>query len=1071
MMARWRVVGGAAGLWLLAGGSLAQVGASPPRPAGDAPSESPAPKGGAQTAPTRELAASGAVAAEAFQPLRWRSIGPFRGGRVLAVEGAPDDPLHFYFGAVNGGVWETRDAGRTWAPIFDAAPVGSVGALAVAPSNPRTIYVGTGEADMRSDIAQGMGMFKSVDGGKSWAAAGLSDTQQIGKVLVDPRDADVVLVAALGHPYGPNAQRGVFRSADGGRTWARTLFRDADTGAIDLVSKPGDPDTVYAALWQTRRPPWNVYPPSNGSGSGLYRSHDGGRTWTPVGGRGLPASPGRIGLAVSPAAPGRLYALVDAAEGGLYRSDDHGATWTKTSGDRRIWQRGWYFGGVTVDPKNADDVWVCDTILLHSTDSGVTFLPVKGDPTGDDFHTLWIDPKTPDRRILGVDQGTLVTLNGGRTWSSWFNQPTGQFYHVVTDNRFPYRVYGAQQDSGAAGVPSRTGTADGVDMAEFHEITAGGESDNIAPDPDDPDVVFGGRVDKLDLKSGQVRSVDPTLAFPDHYRGTWTLPLVFGKRDKALYFGNQRVFRTADHGATWTPISPDLTRPAPPVPATLDAATAADTSVAEPRRGVVYSIAPSAKTDGLIWAGTDDGLVWRTLDGGAHWRDVTPKGLAAWSKIGVVEASPHDPERAYLAVDRHRLDDPAPYLYRTRDGGRSWTRIDRGLALGGGPDSADVVREDPVRAGLLYAGTERGAFVSLDDGDHWRPLQSGLPRTSVRDIEVHGDDLVIATHGRGFYVMDDIAPLRELADSPTTGTRLFAPAVAVRARPAGFTGTPKPRDEPMAPNPPDGAYLDYVVGEGVTGPVTLTVLDARGGVVRAFSSADPAPPPPDLSKIEAAPEWIARPAVLSGAPGAHRFVWDLRFAAPPGLGGGRRGGGGVWAPPGRYTVVLVAGGRELRRPLEVRPDPRVTLAPESYARQFELARRIEADRARAHAALSDAGRLRTELAAATARDPARRARLDALSQRLSAVADLAPDEPRVSVPPPVKALDGLNALAASLDKLGLAVDGADAEPSADARTGYAKAAAALGPTLERWAELKRDIDAALPTPETARTGT
>ncbi len=1055
-------VAGVAGAGMVIATHGAAQSQSPDRTSATEPAGSAAPKGGAQGARlTVEAAAQGAQAS-AFAPLRWRSIGPFRGGRVLAVAGAPDDRLRFYFGAVNGGVWETNDAGRTWSPIFDSAPVGSVGALAVAPSAPSTIYVGTGEADMRSDIAQGVGMFRSTDGGAHWTPIGLADTQQIGRILVDPRDPKVLLVAALGRPYGPNAQRGVFRSTDGGATWTRTLFKDADTGAIDLAYKPGDPDTVYAALWQTRRPPWNVYPPSNGPGGGLYKSTDGGRTWAPITGRGLPDAPGRIGLAVSPAAPHRVYALIDAKAGGLYRSDDDGASWRKMSGDTRIWQRGWYFGELAANPKNADEVWVCDTIVLRSRDGGATFMPLKGDPTGDDFHSLWIDPKDPDRRILGVDQGALVTLNGGETWSSWFNQPTGQFYHVVTDDRFPYRVYGAQQDSGAAAVPSRTGSADGIAMPDFHEVAAGGESDNIAPAPHDPDTVFGGRVDKLDLKSGQVRSVDPTLAFPEHYRGTWTLPLVFGPRDHALYFGNQRIFRTKDGGERWTPISPDLTRPDPAVPATLDAPTVADVNVVGPRRGVVYSIAPSPVADGLIWAGTDDGKVWRTTDDSAHWADVTPAGLPAWSKIGTVEASPHDPLHAYLAVDRHRLDDPAPYAYRTRDGGRSWTRIDRGLALGGGPDSVNVVREDPVREGLLYAGTERGAFVSLDDGEHWRPLQAGLPRTSVRDIEVHGDDLVIATHGRGFYIMDDVAPLRALAAEPGLGTRLFAPATAVRVRNPGFTGTPMPADEPKAPNPPDGAYLDYVLAGAPSQPVTLTILDAQGGVVRSVSSAERAPPP-DLAKIDAAPEWIVTPAPLLATPGAHRFVWDLHYAAPVGLGGGEHAGAlGVWAPPGRYSVALTVDGRTYRQPLALVADPRVKLAPAAYVRQFALAQRIEADRARALAALTQAKEARRALTEAQAgAAPSLRARLGALATRLQVVADLPADDPRNSVPAPPGALDGLNNLSATLDKLEVAVDGADADPSPDAVTGYAKAAAPLNATLARWAALKGEIDAAL----------
>ncbi len=609
--------------------------------------------------------------------LHWRSIGPFRGGRVLAVSGASDDRLHFYFGSVNGGVWETRDAGRTWNPIFDAVKVGSIGALAVAPSDPKTLYVGTGESDMRSDIAQGSGVFRSRDGGKTWTAIGLVDSQQIAHILVDPRDPRRVLVAALGHPYGPNAERGVFLSTDGGDTWKQAPCSGTpDTGAIDLTFKPGDPSVVYAALWQTRRPPWNVYPPSSGPGGGLYKSSDGGATWAPVT-AGLPITTGRIGVAVSPAAPNRVYALIDAkVGGGLYRSDDDGATWSHTSGDARIWERGWYFGEVTVNPANPDQLWVCDTIVLRSDDGGKTFLPIKGDPTGDDYHHLWIDPGDPARRILGSDQGAQVTLNGGATWSSWFNQPTGQFYHVATDNAFPYRVYGAQQDSGAADVPSRGGSMwDGVNMTQFHESEAGGESDNLAPDPNDPQVVYGGRVDRLDRHTGQLRSVDPTLATPGEYRETWTLPLVFGPDRKSLYFANQRIFRTVDGGNHWDPISPDLTRPDPGVPATFDAPTAADIVKPGPRKGVVYAIGPSPRDPQDVWAGTDDGLVWRSRDGGGHWAEVTPKGLAAWSKIGVVEPSHFDADTAFIAVDRHRLDDRAPYAMRTTDGGRTWTSI------------------------------------------------------------------------------------------------------------------------------------------------------------------------------------------------------------------------------------------------------------------------------------------------------------------------------------------------------------------------------------------------------------
>ena len=1003
--------------------------------------------------------ASAAVDPALFQDLHWRSIGPYRGGRVLAVDGVLGEPNHFYFGAVNGGVWETRDAGRTWQPIFDDAGVGSIGALAIAPSNPRTVYVGTGEADMRSDIAQGIGMFRSTDAGKHWTRSGLEDTQQIGKILVDPRDANVVLVAALGHPYGANAERGVFRSVDGGKTWMKTLYRNADTGAIDLAFRPGDPATVYAALWQTRRPPWNVYPPSNGPGGGFFKSLDGGQHWTQITGHGFPAQTGRIGIAVAQNRPDRVYALVDGKEGGLYRSEDAGANWKKIASDKRIWERGWYFSGITINPRNADEVYVCDTIVLRSMDGGAHFIALKGDPTGDDFHALWIDPNNPDRRILGTDQGTLVTLNGGATWSSWFNQPTGQFYHVITDNRFPYRVYGAQQDSGAAGVPSRTSGVDGISMPQFHEITAGGESDNIAPDPTDPDLVYGGRVDKLDLKTEQTRSVDPTLAFPDRYRGTWTLPLVWGKREHALYFANQRIFRTADGGQHWTPISPDLTRPNPPVPPTLDAPTIADDNHVGPRRGVVYAIGPSPRDAKLIWAGTDDGLVWRTNDGGAHWQNVTPNGLAAWSKIGTIEPSHFDPNVAYIAVDRHRLDDFAPYIYATHDGGRSWALIASGIAAGGALNAVNVVREDPARRGLLFAGTERGVFVSFDDGADWQALQSGLPPTSVRDIDIHGNDLVIATHGRSFYILDDIEPLRELAQHSQSGVRLFAPAPAIRFRASGFTGTPMPKDEPMAPNPPDGAPIDYVLPAHVKGPVHLAITDPKGLPVRVYESDKPELPSLDPSRLETAPEWVPVPVPLRSTPGGHRFMWNIHYEKPAGIDGDRYDG--IWAPPGRYTVTLTVDGQAYTQPLEIRPDPRVHAKPADYQHEFALAQQIENARVRAGAALKEAQSLHAVLVKrATKADAATRTQLLAFDAALTRLADLPPDDGH-NAPPGPSQPSGLTGLLEGFENLAEAVDGADGAPTPDAESGFRQRTQMLAAVLAEWNTLKPRIAAAL----------
>jgi photosystem II stability/assembly factor-like uncharacterized protein len=993
------------------------------------------------------------------QPLHWRSLGPFRGGRVLAVTGVPGEPYHFYFGAVNGGVWETRDAGRTWVPIFDSAPVGSIGAVAVAPSDPKVIYVGSGEADMRSDIAQGAGMFRSTDSGHTWEPIGLVDSQQIGRILVDPTHPDVVLVAALGHPYGANEMRGVFRSTDGGRTWQRTLYKDANTGAIDLAFEPGHPQVVYAALWQTRRPPWNVYPPANGPGSGLYKSSDGGQTWAALVGHGLPGNPGRIGIAVAPSNPKRVLALIDAPEGGLYRSDDSGANWTRVSEDHRIWTRGWYFGGVTVDPGDADTIYVCDTAMYRSVDGGKHFVPIKGAPGGDDYHELWIDPADPQRRILGVDQGALVTLDGGVTWSSWYNQPTGQFYHVITDNRFPYWVYGAQQDSGAAGIPSRTNNIDGINLTQFREVTAGGESDNIAPDPDDPEVIFGGRVDKLDLRTGQTQSVPPTLAYPDLYRGTWTLPLVFGKPGShALYFGNQRIFRTTDGGKHWDAISPDLTREEPQTPASLDPPTVADNEQAGPRRGVVYALGPSPLDGRLIWAGTDDGLVWRTRDAGAHWQDVTPAALSAWSKIAVVEPSHFDADSAYIAVDRHRLDDPHPYIYRTHDGGVHWTQIVDGIADGGIHNSVNVVREDTKRRGLLYCGTERGVYLSFDDGGHWRALQQNLPRTSVRDLRVHGDDLIIATHGRGFWVMDDIAPLRSLAADSSSSTRLFPPAVAYRVRSTGFTGTPMPKDEPMAPNPPLGAYIDYVLDASSAGPVTLTVSDAHGALVRTFSSDDRTPAP-DLTKIEIAPEWIVAPAPLSTGVGAHRFVWDLHYAQPPALvpeHPTEEEENAVWAPPGRYEIELKVGGRSYRQSLTLDPDPRVKLPASAYGEQFTLSRDIERVRVEIATALKDAQAIHRAIADRTGKaSGAAAAALADADRQLMAISDISP--PKISpdsLGAAPRTISGLRYLSGAFHALARAVDRADAAPSRDAREGYTRNRALVDRALADWGQFK-----------------
>jgi photosystem II stability/assembly factor-like uncharacterized protein len=984
-------------------------------------------------------------------------IGPFRGGRALSITGVPGKPERFYFGAVGGGVWMTENAGRTWQPVFDGQPIASIGAVAVAPSNPEVLYVGSGEADMRSDISYGNGMYKSSDGGKSWTSIGLADSRQIGRVLVDPGNPDLVFVAALGHAYGPSAERGVFRSRDGGKTWRRVLHTDDNTGAIDLAFEPGNPRTILAALWQTRRPPWNVYPPSNGPGSGLYRSDDGGETWRPVTGRGFPSEGlGRVGIAFAPSDAMRVYAIVDAKEGGLYASEDGGASWRRASGDKRIWERGWYFGGITVDSKDPNTLYVCDTATYKSTDAGKTFIPVKGAPGGDDYHQLWIDPEDPGRMALASDQGAVVSVDGGRTWSSWYNQPTAQIYRVSTDNRFPYWVYGAQQDSGAVATPSRTDYR-GITLRDWRPIAAGGESGEIAPDPKDPNVLFGGTVGRFDQATLQDLNVDPTLNSSGAWRKTWTLPLTFSPKDPGrLYFSHQVLFESKNGGDSWEPISPDLTRESPGDLPNLDPATLADNLHNGPRRGVIYAIAPSPVVNDLVWCGTDDGLVWVTRDDGKHWENVTPAPLTAWSKIAMIEASHFDPGTAFLAVDRHRLDDLAPHLYRTRDFGKTWKEIPAGISSG---SYVNAVREDPVRKGLLYAGTETGVFVSFDEGEHWQSLQRNMPNCPVRDIAVRGNDLVAATHGRSFWISDDVSLLRQLDAAATAADAwLFTPAPAVRLHPSGFQGTPEPRDEPSGENPPRGAILDYLLKSTPSTPLVIEILDEKGAVVRRYSSDDKAPGP-DLQKLQITPDWAPAPKPPESALGAHRFVWDLRYSAQKALAnpGSFRDTGGLWAPPGRYTVRLTAGGRALVQPLILVRDPRIKGSDADLLREFELARQIEAARVRAAGPLKQAQALRGQVASLRQRasGPASQ-ELTAFARKLETAAG--PPEAGGFEEPESADTASLRSVATRLQRLASAVESADAAPTLDAQAGFADSSKALERSLAAWtAFLDKDL--------------
>ncbi len=855
--------------------------------------------------------------------LEWRMIGPFRAGRTVGASGIAAQPNVFYIGVNNGGVWKTDDYGRTWNPLFDDQPTGSIGTLAIAPSDPATIYVGSGEGLQRPDLSVGDGIYKSADGGKTWRHLGLRDGQQIPALLVDPNDPNRVFAAVLGHPYGPNPERGVFRSTDGGVTWRKVLYKDEHTGAVDLAFDPKNAQIVYAVLWQARQAPWEngVF---SGPNSGLFKSTDGGTTWHPLTG-GLPGAAqglGRIGIAVAPADGRRLYALVQSREaGGLYRSDDAGANWRRVNADPRINGRGDDFACVRVDPKNKDIVYSANISTYRSVDGGQTFTAIKGAPGGDDYHNLWINPDHPGILLLASDQGATISVNGGRTWSSWYNQPTAQFYHVITDNQVPYWVYGGQQESGSAAVASR-GNNGAITFRDWHPVGAE-EYAYIAPDPLHPDIVYGGKVTRWHRSTGEVESVRPR----GDYRYLRTAPLLFSPVDPhILYLGAQMVLKTTNGGDSWEPISPDLSRESYPLPASVASYGEAARAQAT-RRGVVYAIGPSYLNVNTLWAGTDDGLIHLTRDGGKTWNDVTPPGLAPWSKVSQLDASHFDDGSVYAAINALRLDDRKPHIWRTHDGGATWKEIVRGL-----PDAAvNAVREDPVRRGLLFAATELAVFVSFNDGDDWQPLRLNMPATSIRDLVIHREDLVVGTHGRSFWILDDISPLRQIAPGAVSGAaHLFAPRAAFRLPRNTNTDTPLPPEEPAGKNPPDGAILYYYLKSPAA--VTLEILDAAGRLVRRFSSADQ--PPANAPEANIPSYWIRPFQPLSGEAGMHRFVWDLHAA--PQAGGGRRGGGypisaiyhdtpgpqGEWMPPGTYTVRLTADGRSYTQPLLVKPDPR-----------------------------------------------------------------------------------------------------------------------------------------------------
>jgi photosystem II stability/assembly factor-like uncharacterized protein len=898
-----------------------------------------------------------------FGGMKWRGIGPYRGGRVLAVAGVPGEPGTYYFGAVAGGVWKTTDSGAVWKPLTDKEPFDSIGALAVADSDHNVIYVGTGEACIRGNITYGTGVYKSVDAGRSWTHVGLLDTRHIGALVIHPTNPNIVYVAALGHAYGSNAERGIFRTTDGGATWQKVLYVDDKTGGIDVVFDPHNPNTLFAAMWQAVRTPWSLS--SGGPGSGLYRSTDAGSTWKKLEGHGLPEGLlGRIGVSVSGGDSTRVYALIEAKEGGLFRSDDGGDSWTRVNDDERYRQRAWYFTHIFADPVSVDTVYVENTGLFRSVDGGKNFALLPA-PHGD-HHGLWIDPTNPKSIIDSNDGGATVSVDGGQTWSTLLNQPTAQFYHVIADNQFPYYVYGAQQDNSSIGIA--TYSDDGViDRQNWFDF--GGETGFIAPYLPDPDIIYGNNNEsaltafRFDRRTQQTQDIS---VWPldvsghgaedlDGYRFAWTSPLFISTHDpSAIYTAGNRIFKSTDAGMTWTAISKDLTRDDKSKqkpsggPITLDI-----TSVEY--YDTVFALAESPVKQGQIWAGTDDGLVWLTRDDGKNWENVTPKSLPEWSMVSIIDASPHDAGTAYMAVDRHKLDDLKPYIYKTSDFGKTWTLLANGI-----PDGSYVraVREDPVRKGLLFAGTERGVYVSFDDAAQWQPLQLNLPISPIRDLVVHGDDLVAATHGRSFWVLDDITPLRQLMPRDEKAEAiLFKPEPAVRLH------YPEQVDKrrPVGENPPTGALIDYYFAAKPKDEVTLDILDPQGHVVRHLSSQK-------KKTYEQPPEWpdqIVPELTIPAEAGMNRYGWDLRYEAPVPIPGAFYQGLGPQGPlavPGTYAVKLTVGSFTQTVPLEVRIDPRLkNVSIADLQKEFDLSMKIRDSNDALHTAVNQIHELRAEL--------------------------------------------------------------------------------------------------------------
>jgi photosystem II stability/assembly factor-like uncharacterized protein len=998
-----------------------------------------------------------------FKGMKYRLIGPFRGGRSLTAAGIPGDPTTYYFGATGGGVWKSTDGAMSWFSVFDKEGSGSIGSLAVANSERNTIYVGTGEACIRGNISHGDGVYKSLDGGKTWKNIGLRDSRAIGKVIINPNNPDIVFVAALGHPYGPNTERGIFRTVDGGKSWEKVLYKDENTGGIDVAFDPRNPNILFAALWQARRTSWSLA--SGGPGSGLYRSNDGGTTWKRLEEHGLPKGPyGRIGIAVA-ANSDRVYALIEAhnPDGGLYRSDDGGETWDFVNPSHSLWQRPWYYMHIIADPRDENVVYIMDVEAYKSTDGGHLFNKVKL-PHGDN-HGLWIDPRDTRRMIASNDGGVTVTLDGGKNWTRQDNQPTAQFYHVITDAATPYRVYGAQQDSGTVAIVSRSDDG-AIDRSDWYDV-GGGEAGYIAPYPPDPNIVYAadyqGNITRFDKHIGQVKSITEEPELSDAYgaanlehRFQWTAPVLISHHDpNTLYHGGERLFKTTDGGVHWQAISPDLTRNDKSKQHVSGGEITLDDSGTE-YYDTIFAVADSPITKGLIWVGTDDGLVQVTRDEGKNWTNVTPKDLPEWSRISQIEASPQDAGTAYVAVDRHQNDDLRPYIYKTSDYGQTWTKLTNGIPEG---SFVRAVREDPTKRGLLYAGTENGVYVSFNDGVEWRFLKLNLPTTPVHDLVIKDNDLVVATHGRAFWILDDIGPLRQFSDDVAKkDVHLYTPGPAYRIQ-AGEGGEHHPSRR-TGQNPPTGAVIYYHLKETPkAGTETkLEILDASGKLVRKYSSAETAPLDEPLDPDDKKPEKEIKPDA-----GLNRFVWDLRYEAAhrvPGYylweyGAGARG---AVAAPGQYQVRLTIGGESQVAPLEVKLDSRVNVPQADLAQQFSLLMQIREDLNRVYDAVNQIQDVRSQVAGLKRRLPENASTkpiassADDLEKKLVAVRDqlinltISANEDSLAYPPQI---DG------KLAYLAMDVGSADAAPTEAEQLEFEKLNRQSGELLSRWDDLQR----------------